>query len=84
MVHVSSTSSNTRSRLRLLNCKRTRCEAVPLSSQTTAAGIGKGSVNWQQRAPAGRRASCGPLGLLRHGTEDPNHKDQGHADPYHP
>jgi hypothetical protein len=34
-------------------------------------------------APGGKRAP-GRHSSQRHGTEDPHHKDQGHADPYHP
>jgi hypothetical protein len=42
---------------------------LPLASLQAALG--------SKRAP-GRHSS------QRHGTEDPNHQDQGHADPYHP
>jgi hypothetical protein len=34
-------------------------------------------------ALVGKRAP-GHHSSQRHGTEDPHHKDQGHADPYHP
>ena len=36
-----------------------------------------------QAALDGKRAP-GRYSPQRHGTEDPYHKDQGHADPYHP
>jgi hypothetical protein len=35
-------------------------------------------------AALGSKRAPGRHSSQRHATEDPNHQDQGHADPYHP